>query len=242
MSYLIANWQAPNNIKALSTTKLGGVSIGAYCSNNLGLHVNDNPKHVLQNRDNLKQNLNLANEPFWLEQTHSKICTLANNYNDSRNADAAVTKNRELPLAILTADCVPIVICNIQGDEIAAIHAGWKGLVTGIIENTVAKLSRTAENYMAWIGPAICQKCYATSNEVYQNFILRYNFLEAAFMHANEQCFANLPQIAQLILNKLGITQVNLSNACTFEENNKYYSYRREAQTGRIATLIWFQG
>lgn len=241
MQNLFANWSAPKNIRALTTTRLNGVSIDSYATNNLGLHVNDNDSHVQQNRANLISSLNLPGEPFWLEQTHTNICSIVDNINANRFADASITQNKNIPLVILTADCVPIVICNKQGDEIAAIHAGWKGLASGIIENTVAKFSRRPESYLAWIGPAICQKCYATGDEVLQTFVNKYANLNEAFNKQNQQIFADLPKISKLILNKLGINQVFLSNACTFEENDKYYSYRREAKTGRIATLIWFQ-
>lgn len=241
MFNLIANWQSPSNIRALSTTRLGGVSVDNYASNNLGLHVNDESSHVLSNRNNLYKSLNLPGEPFWLEQTHTNICSLVESNQSNRFADAAITQNKNIPLVILTADCVPVVICNKQGTEIAAIHAGWKGLASGIIENTVNNFTQKSTEYMAWIGPAICHKCYATGEEVYATFINKYSYLENAFNKQKSQFFADLPKISKLILNNLGIKQVYLSNACTFEENDKYYSYRRQAKTGRIATLIWFQ-
>lgn len=241
MQNLIANWQAPQNICALTTTRLGGVSLGAYASNNFGTHVEDNFANVMQNRKNLSKNLNLPGEPFWLEQTHTNICVNVTTRNASPNADASITRNKQIPLAILTADCVPIVICNQQGDEIAAIHAGWKGLVSGIIENTVRQFTSPAADYLAWIGPAICQNCYATGSDVQNQFINKYIFLKEAFNERNEKIYANLPKIANLILNNLGISKVYLANTCTYEENDKYYSYRRQAITGRIATIIWFQ-
>ncbi len=241
MQNLVANWPAPNNIRALTTTRLGGVSIDAYATNNLGLRVDDIQNHVIQNRLSLIANHNLPGEPFWLDQTHTNICTEVIDENANRLADATITQNKKIPLVVLTADCVPIVICNQQGDEIAAIHAGWKGLESGIIENTAAKFSKETHNYLAWIGPSICQKCYATGSEVYQKFTDKYAYLEEAFTKRDAQFFADLPKIAKLILNNLGINQVYLSNACTFEENDKYYSYRRQSKTGRIATLIWFQ-
>jgi len=241
MQNLIANWQVPENIKAITTTKIGGFSIGEYATNNLGLHVSDNAEHVIKNRDYLKNNLNLPGDPFWLEQTHTNICTSVLNQNSNRFADAAITQDKKIPLVILTADCVPIVMCNQQGYEIAAIHAGWKGLASGIIENTVSKLSEEAKNYIAWIGPSICQKCYATGIDVYKKFIGKYTYLDQAFKQCKSEIYADLPKIANLILNNLGVNKVYLSNACTFEESVKYYSYRQSAKTGRIATLIWFK-
>ncbi len=241
MQNLIANWPAPNNICGLTTTRLGGVSLNEYATNNLGLHVNDNYADVILNRANLRKNLQLPGEPFWLEQTHTNVCTVVHDENASRHADAAISQNRKIPLVILTADCVPIILCNKQGTEIAAIHAGWKGLVSGIIENTVSNFSTNCEDYLAWIGPSICQKCYATGSDVYQSFTKKYTYLEESFVKKDSQIYADLANIAKLILNNLGIKQIYLSNACTFEENDKYYSYRHQAKTGRIATLIWFK-
>lgn len=239
MSNLLANWPAPKTIQALTTTKIGGHSLSPYDSNNLGFHVGDNEQHVQANRLALISSLRLPNEPIWLEQTHSNHCIVAEN-DTNRCADAAVTRHKAYPLAIMTADCLPIMLCNKQGTEIAAIHAGWRGLVNGIVENTLAKMQSSPETLMAWIGPAICQTCYQVGQEMQQAYINRYPYTEATFHHQGSHCYANLPKMAELILNEQSVTAVFQSAACTFELKNKFYSYRREAQTGRMATLIWF--
>lgn len=141
----------------------------------------------------------------------------------------------------MTADCLPIVLCDQQGTEIAAIHAGWRGLAEGIVDNTVALLHSNPAQCLAWIGPAICGKCYATGSEVLDQFISRYPFAIQAFTQIEQQWYADLPKIATLILMELGIGTIHPSHVCTFETNSQFYSYRRTAQTGRIATLIWFQ-
>lgn len=235
----LANWPAPSNITALSTTRLSGFSETPYNKNNLGYHVGDNPDHVAQNRQQLKEKLNLAAEPVWLEQTHSTTCIIPE-IDSNRNADAAITRSSDHPLIVLTADCIPITLCNKQGSEIAAVHAGWKGLFNGIIENTLSKMNSEPSDLLAWIGPAICQKCYEVGDEVYLAFAEKYPKSTNAFQRSGSKWIANLPQIAELILNLKGVSAVYQSNLCTFELKNEFYSYRREAQTGRIGTLIWF--
>ncbi|KGP63488.1 polyphenol oxidase [Legionella norrlandica] len=238
MKNRIANWPAPKNIMALSTTRLSGFSQDPYTSNNLGLHVGDKKHHVLKNRQQLAELIGLPSEPVWLEQTHSTICITAEEDNH-RNADAAITRLPKLPLVILTADCLPVMLCNKQGTEIAAIHAGWKGLCNGIIENTLKKLNSNAADILAWIGPAICQKCYEIGEEVYLSFTNQYPLTRKAFEPIQNKWLANLPQIAEIVLNLKGIKAVFQSNLCTYELKNEFYSYRRESQTGRIGTFIW---
>ncbi|HAZ7574446.1 peptidoglycan editing factor PgeF [Legionella sp. PATHC032] len=238
MKNRFANWSAPKNITALTTTRLYGFSDGPYTSNNLGLHVGDNEQHVLKNREQLIELINLPSEPVWLEQTHSTKCITAE-IEKTRDADAAITRLPKLPLVIMTADCLPILLCNRQGTEIAAIHAGWKGLYNGIIENTLKKLNSNMTDIMAWIGPAICQKCYEVGQEVYQSFTTKHPLTRKAFEPVHSKWLANLPQIAEIVLNLEGVKSVFQSNLCTFELKNEFYSYRRESQTGRIGTFIW---
>lgn len=239
MKIKLANWPAPKNISALSTTRLSGFSLAPYDTNNLGLHVGDNEHHVMQNRRQLVESLNLPAEPQWINQTHSTHCVLVEE-DPNRDADAALTRSHKHPLAILTADCLPITLCNLQGNEIAAIHAGWRGLVNGIIENTVAKMNSKPSDLLAWIGPSICQKCYETGDEVYETFTSKYPQSKKAFQPVHSKWLANLPQIAEMVLNAQGINAVYQSSLCTFESENELYSYRRTSQTGRIGTLIWF--
>lgn len=239
MKAKLANWPAPENITALSTTRFAGFSQAPYDLNNLGLHVGDNELHVKQNRQQLRDELNLPAEPLWLEQTHSTHCVIAGTDSD-RNADAAISRSKEHPLVILTADCLPITLCNRQGSEIGAIHAGWKGLFNGIVENTIQKMNSNATDLLAWIGPAICQKCYEVGEEVYEAFTKIYPSSTIAFTPRNSKWLANLPKIAEIVLNSSGVEAVYQSDLCTFELKNEFYSYRRESQTGRIGTLIWF--
>ena len=240
MKTIVANWKAPTNISALTTTRLGGYSKPPFDNNNLAFHVEDNAADVEKNRQQLVELLNLPNEPVWLEQTHTNDCVIPEK-DQNRNADAATTQSVKHPLVILTADCLPIVLCNQQGTEIAAIHAGWRGLCNGIIENTIAKMQSSPSDLIAWIGPAISQKHYETGEEVYKSFTNKYAASKSAFKPSKpNKWFANLSLIAEQVLNSLGVTAVYQSNLCTFEPKNDLYSYRRASQTGRIATLIWF--
>lgn len=242
MHIVQANWSAPSNIQAITTTRQNGRSTDAYATNNLGLHVGDNKATVEQNRQNVINSLQLPNDPFWLNQTHSTNCVIVTDNNCENSADAAITKNKNIPLVVMTADCLPIVLCDKNGTEIAAIHAGWKGLVNGIIENTIQKLSQHPNNYIAWIGPAICGNCYTTDKDVFDKFIYHYPWCYDSFTKNNSRFHTNLAKIAKMLLNRLGVDKVFLSNLCTYEENDKFYSYRKQEKTGRIATLIWFSG
>lgn len=239
MKTKIAQWPAPKNITALCTTRLGGYSQAPYDSNNMAFHVQDNAEHVKKNRQQLVEHLHLPAEPVWLEQTHSTVCVLAEK-EQNRNADASVTRSARHPLAILTADCLPITLCNKQGNEIAAVHAGWRGLFHGIIENTLNKMSSSPADLLAWIGPAISQEHYEIGEEVYSSFTNKYPQSIIAFKETGNKWLANLPLIAELVLHSLGVRAVYQSSWCTYKLNNDFYSYRRTAQTGRIATLIWF--
>ena len=233
-------WDAPHHITAFTTTRLDGASQAPYHHFNLALHTGDNPQHVEQNRQRLMQTYNLPNEPCWLTQTHSdKVIHV--DHDETREADAAITSKSNQVLAIMTGDCMPILISNRNGNEIAAIHAGWRGLAQGIVENTIHSMQSQSQDLIAWIGPAICETCFEVGDDVKSAFISQYDFVEFAFVPAkhDNKWYANMSAIAKLIFNQLGITSIFESKRCTIEEENLFYSYRREGATGRIASLIW---
>lgn len=214
--YLNANWPAPHPIRALTVTY---------------------PMHM----NNPVTDLNLPAEPVWLHQTHQNICVRVEK-DTTREADAAITSSRSHPLVIKTADCLPILLCDKSGTEIAAIHAGWRSLSTGIVENTLKQFQAKRDQLIAWTGPAICQSCFEVGQDVFDAFTTRYPFSLNAFVPAKntDKYFADLAFIAELILNRHQVSEVYHARACTFEEKNKFYSYRRARQTGRMMTLIWF--
>lgn len=241
MFNVLANWPAPSHIGALTTTRYGlGRSHSPYDNYNLALHVGDNTEHVLANRAILQENLQLPAEPVWLQQHHSTEVIVVEN-EDNRHVDAAITQDCRYPLVIMTADCLPILLCDKKGQEIAAIHAGWRGLVGGIVEQTVAKMKAPPSNLMAWVGPAICGACYEVGQEVCDAFLTNYRFAAQGLNRVGEKPRANLPLLARLILQHVGVLDVYHANLCTYELKNTFYSYRRQSQTGRMGTFIWFK-
>ncbi|QBR84106.1 peptidoglycan editing factor PgeF [Legionella israelensis] len=239
MDIIKANWPAPANISAVTTLRTGGFSQQYYAHNNMAYHVGDHEKDVLKNRERLKRTLYLPAEPTWLNQVHSNICIVAET-EEERTADAAISRSIGYPLAVMTADCLPITLCNLQGSEIAVIHAGWRGLVHHIIENTLSKMTAKPHDIMAWVGPSICGNCFEVGEEVHQIYKENYPDSTQAFQGKQLKWLADLPLIAEMILNANGVKAVYKAQRCTFELKNEYYSYRREQQTGRMATLIWF--
>lgn len=237
--YIKANWPAPAHITALTTTRLGGFSKDFWNSNNLALHVGDDENHVLQNRALLRDNCQLPHEPAWLNQTHGTLCVIAET-ETNRNADAIITRSPTHPLAMLTADCLPIALCNREGTETGLIHAGWRGLVHGIIDNTLTRMQSKPEDLMAWIGPSICGKCFEIGEEVYNSCTNMYHYVQNEFKPQANKWLADLPGIAAAVLHKAGIKDVYQSNVCTMENEHLCYSYRKSNETGRMATLIWF--
>lgn len=235
MDFLKANWQSPPHVRAYTTQqdiKFGG-------NFNLASHVNDDLNTVLENRAYVAKHFDFTKEPAWLNQTHSNICVDVDN-TLLRDADAAITRQWQQPLVILTADCLPIILCHRHHPEIAAIHAGWRGLHDGIIENTLTKLQDDLSQYIAWIGPAICGKCYQVGSELQEKFLHKYPNSDISFTPFQHQFKFDLSLMAEHILNFHGMRKIFNAHLCTFE-NPLLYSYRRKAQTGRIATFIWLE-
>lgn len=243
--FIYPAWKAPRTITALTSTRTGGVSQAPFHSYNLGDHAGDVFEHVQDNRRHLSQILNLPSSPCWLNQTHSNQVVLVDQ-NDDRSADAAISRKPGQVLAIMTADCMPLLICNRDGNEIAAIHAGWRGLANGIIENTIFQMNAQPHDLLVWIGPTICEACFEVGDDVKSIFISQYDFAKDAFIptHAKDEnkWLGSMVFIAKKICTQLGIHQNNIfeSRHCTMEERGLFYSYRRDGVTGRMASLIWF--
>lgn len=238
-----ANWQTPKNVQAFYTTRNGGVSNPPFFSFNPALHVGDDPKAVLENRRRLRTQL--PSEPIWLNQIHSDIVIDISEVQSwgadttLPKADASHTTHANRVCAILTADCLPVLLCNKQGTEIAAIHAGWRGMSLGIIEKTMQALHAKPSDVFAWLGPAICQNCYEIGPEVKAAF--SHLAVTDAFKPSKnpEHFYFDLKKTATLILKTMGVEEIEDSSICTAHTPNACYSYRREGQTGRIACLIW---
>ncbi len=238
------NWPAPINVHAFTTTRIGGVSHQPYDHFNLALHVGDDAAHVLENRNLLKQHFHLPNEPIWLNQVHGTTVFPAANANSigEPEADACIANHPNQICTIMTADCLPILICNQTGNSVAAIHAGWKGLLAGIIEKTISNMHITPSSLIAWIGPGIRQANFQIGSEVRDLFMQQDHSFEDAFLFQYEdKWLADLYLIAIKQLQKMGVTHIYDCGLCTFDDEEQFFSYRRDKTTGRMATLIWFE-
>jgi YfiH family protein len=233
------DWPAPARVKACCTTRRGGHSEAPFDSLNLGLHVGDREADVMRNRERLREQLALPSEPCWLKQTHSvDVVTLENDAR--RDADAAVTRTPGYIATVMTADCLPILLCNRQGSEVAALHAGWRGLQAGIIQATLSAMQSPGADLMAWIGPGISQACFEVGDEVHAAFVAA-DPASASCFQANRpgHWLCDLGGIAASWLIGLGVRHVARSPHCSYRDAGLFYSYRRENVTGRMASLIW---
>nr|WP_275974581.1 peptidoglycan editing factor PgeF [Shewanella algicola] len=229
------------------TDRHGGCSLAPFDSLNLGLHVGDNPQHVLANRAALRQRLSLPAEPLWLEQVHGvDVVNMAHlKLSDSTSlspikADASYSNKAGDVCAVMTADCLPVLLCNQQGTEVAAVHAGWRGLCAGVIEQAVELFDSATTELMAYLGPAIGPQAFEVGAEVHDAFMQKHPQAAQYFIPHHNKYLADLPGLASLRLAKMGVSQVFNANVCTFTDPD-YFSYRRDQQTGRMASLIWLK-
>lgn len=232
-------WQAPAGVHACCTTRRGGASRAPYDSLNLGRHVGDNDADVNDNRRRLRESLRLPSEPGWINQTHgTRAITLEQE--DARDADAAITRARGRVAVVLTADCLPILLCDRAGSEVAAIHAGWRGLQAGVIRSALGSMRSQPAQLMAWIGPGISQACFEVGEDVYAAFVEADAAAQACF-GANRpgHWLCDLAGLADAQLRAHGVNNVTRSPHCTYRDAELFYSYRREGVTGRMASLIW---
>ncbi|MGC1853761.1 MAG: peptidoglycan editing factor PgeF [Candidatus Aquirickettsiella sp.] len=240
LDLIIPDWPAPHWIKAYTTTRMGGFSQAPYNSLNTAMHVGDNLDDVSKNRQLLQKNLHLKKPIIWLEQVHGNIPISADLPIASPRADAIYSKTTQTVCAVQTADCIPLLVCSSTRYCVAAIHAGWKGLSNGIIENTIDALALPPSDILAWLGPAIGPQAFIVGEEVFQSFMGKDQAAEIAFQPLeNNLWHANLSQLAKQRLNKLGITSIYGGNYCTFSDKLRFFSYRRDQITGRMLSLIW---
>ena len=232
------DWPAPARVKSLQTLRGGGFSAAPWASFNLGDHVGDDPQHVSANRDALTACLSAA--PCWLQQAHGTFAVNAENSPKPVVADAAFTRRAGRVCVVMTADCLPVLFCDRVGSVVAAAHAGWRGLVGGVLESSLAAMAVVPDNVLAWLGPAIGPSAFEVGDEVRAAFVADMPAASAAFAPAGQgKWFADLYALARLRLARAGVTEVYGGNACTFSDPTSYFSYRRDGVTGRMATLIW---
>lgn len=241
---LVPDWPASGRIRAVCTTRVGGVSRKPWDSLNLGDHVGDSPEHVLANRQRLAERLELNAEAFgWLSQVHgTDVVNLP-----VRNvpvADASTTRIPGQVCVILTADCLPVLFCNRSGTQVAAAHAGWRGLCAGILEKTVSRFEEPGDDILAWLGPAIGPASFEVGPEVRGEFVARDPASAEAFSVEGARpgyFMADIYQLARQRLRALGVTAVYGGGECTLSDSERFFSYRRDGNTGRMASLIWLE-
>ena len=234
------DWPAPPNVHAFTTTRSSGFSRGSWDSLNLGANCGDDPKCVEKNRQSLLRLL--PSEPRWLNQVHgTQVIGWDKAKGAGIEADAIVSSETGQVCAVLTADCLPVVFCNLAGTKIAAAHAGWRGLAAGVLEATVLAMDCNPSDLMAWFGPAIGPRAFEVGRDVFDAFVNKNIEDTIAFKPYRDRWLADLYQLAGLALVRSGLTQISGGLHCTYKEEDCFFSYRREGETGRMATVIWLQ-
>lgn len=251
-----ADWPAPANVQAVVSTRIGGVSIAPWDSLNLGTHVADDPADVADNREQLLcalQKISACAAPQWLNQVHGTVVIEADRDVQQRlhhapDADAVTTTERGLPCVVMTADCLPVFFCDQAGTRVAVAHAGWRGLCDGVLEATLATFS-DASTVLAWMGPAIGPEKFEVGEEVRRAFVEKPAEKQADRQAAVLACFqpshnagrwmADIYALARLRLQAAGVKSVHGGGLCTVTDSKRFFSYRRDGRTGRMASVIW---
>ena len=240
VSFILPDWPAPPGVRALATTRCGGVSRAPWHSFNLGAHVGDDPQAVAANRALLRREL--PAEPVWLAQVHGTQCVDAAATAPGAQADASFTRQPGVVCAVLTADCLPVLLCDEQATVVGIAHAGWRGLAAGVIEATVAAMAEPGMRLMAWLGPAIGPRAFEVGGEVRDLFVARDPQAASAFSAAaNGKWLCDIYRLVRQRLYALGIEQVSGAGCCTAGDAERFFSYRRDGVTGRMASLIWLE-
>ena len=234
----------PDNIKLLSTPRFleGGSSKGNFGSFNLALHVNDEKNAVFSNRALLLKHYNLPSAPVWINQTHSNLSIDADSVSSMVDADASYSKKLGTVCGVLTADCLPIFICNKEGTAVGIAHAGWRGLVDGVIESLIESLDCNGEDLIAHLGPAISQLSFEVDGEVKSQYLSKNKNFKNCFAYLNNKYYLDLYDAARVVLKSFGVTSISGGDRCTYNESDHYFSYRRDGKySGRMAHLIWME-
>jgi hypothetical protein len=243
LDFLVPDWPAPPGVRAVTTTRGGGASEGSYAALNLAVHVGDAPERVAANRLALRQSLSLPAEPAWLTQVHGTRVVDAGPGVDPPEADASVAGRPGIVCVVLTADCLPVLFCARDGTRVAAAHAGWRGLANGVLEATVRALDRPPGEVLAWLGPGIGPDAYEVGPEVREDFVSADPRAADAFARGRpgDRWLADMYTLARLRLAGAGVTAVYGGGLCTFRDRKRFFSYRRDGATGRMATLAWLE-
>ncbi|HEX6927606.1 MAG TPA: peptidoglycan editing factor PgeF [Gammaproteobacteria bacterium] len=243
LELILPEWPAPANVRAAATTRAGGVSTGPFASLNLGKATEDRPEAVAANRRLLRGRLGLVREPAWLHQVHGNVVVRADAVTDPPAADASWTDQAGVSCVVLVADCLPVLFCDRAGTRVAAAHCGWRGLASDVLGATVRALEVEAGELLAWLGPAIGPDAFEVGPEVRKAFTDRWPETDAAFHASREdRSMCDLYEIARIQLHALGVHNVFGGGHCTLTDSARFYSFRRDGLTGRMAALAWLDG
>lgn len=241
MGAIAPSWPAGSRVRAFTTTREGGVSRGPHRSLNLAAHVADEKTAVARNRRLLRERHNLPHTPRWPRQVHGARTVDAADLRDFAGveADAVYTNAPNHICGVLTADCLPILLCDVDGDEVCAVHAGWRGLLHGVVQSAVSKFAAPRTRLTAWIGPGIGLDAYVVDAEFRGCFLAQDPSLESAFRTIDGHWHADLYAIAERRLREGGVGRISRFEGCTYAQPERFYSHRRDGVTGRMATLVW---
>jgi polyphenol oxidase len=236
--WIVPDWPAPSNVRALITTRAGGTSRGPYASLNLGLRCGDEEAAVRENRARLQRVLPQA--PKWLAQVHGTTVVEADVLDHVPAADASVARVPGTVCAVMIADCLPVLLCDGSGAAVAVAHAGWRGLAAGVIENTIAAMGVAPDKLVAYLGPGIGPRAFEVGTDVHNAFVARDAAAADAFLPARPgKWLADLFSLARRALARAGVNRVHGGGLCTYTDTARFFSYRRDRTTGRMAALIW---
>ncbi|MDT8371670.1 MAG: peptidoglycan editing factor PgeF [Gammaproteobacteria bacterium] len=242
VDFIIPDWPAPKAIKALSTTRLGGVSSVPYDSLNLATHVGDNPSTVSTNRHILTEQAHLPEPPRWLNQTHGTAVINSRDWQLDCDADACYSLDFNHVCTVMTADCLPVLICDKQAGFIAAAHAGWRGLADGIIEKIIAHYQAAPSDLMVWLGPAISPNHFEVGTDMYDIFTTQSAIAKNAFVQTDSTHYlADIYHLARLRIQQMGVNAIYGGDSCTVSDAARFFSYRRDGVCGRMASMIWIE-
>jgi YfiH family protein len=236
--WIVPDWPAPANVKSLITTRAGGMSAGPYAELNLGLRTDDDPLAVAANRQRLRAAL--PGEPKWLRQVHGSGVVDADTIAGIPEADAAVARSTDTVCAVLVADCIPVLLADRAGSAVAVAHAGWRGLAGGVLERAIERLAQPPEELLAYLGPGIGPRAFEVGADVREAFLAGDAQAEAAFRPRSPgKWMADLFLLARQRLARCGVARIHGGDLCTHSDPRRFYSYRRDGPTGRMAALIW---
>jgi len=237
---IIPDWPLPANLRAVQTTRAGGVSTGPWQSLNLALHTGDDPGAVQRNRNLLAAALEMPRLPMWPTQVHGTAVVDAAAMTGALKADAVVARAPGEVCSVQTADCLPVLFATLDGREVAAAHAGWRGLAGGVLEATLDALGYPPTAVTAWLGPAIGPEAFEVGPEVRAAFVGRDPEAAGAFTPGRgDRWFADIYHLARLRLERAGLREIHGGGRCTYAESETFFSYRRDGTCGRMAALIW---